>query len=68
MAFCEVMYKEGLNDGNWSIVKNLNKDLTAKVSTKNGHTRKIAIKDSIKQGGVLSVLYYGLLMDESLKK
>ena len=38
------------------------------MTTKYGLTRKIAIKDSIRQGGVLSVLEYGLLMDESSKE
>ncbi len=49
-----VMYKEGLNDKHWTIAKNLNKNLTANVATKYGHTRTISIKDSIGQGGVLS--------------
>ena len=35
--------------------------------TEHGLTRKIAIKDSIRQGGVLSVIEYATLMDEITK-
>lgn len=41
---------------------------TARVNTKHGFTRKINIKDSIRQGGVLLVLEYELLMDEISKR
>jgi hypothetical protein len=34
------------------------------VQTKHGNTREIKITDSIRQGGVLSVVEYALLMDE----
>ncbi len=34
------------------------------IYTKYGKTTKIRIRDSIRQGGVLSVLQYALLMDE----
>ncbi len=67
-AIMYVIYKERLNDRHWIIAKNLNKNLTAKVVTKYVRTRKISIKDSIRQGGVLSVLEYGLLMDETSKE
>ena len=67
-AIMYVMYKQGLQDKTWAIVKNLNENLTAKIETKYGKTRKIRIKDSIRQGGVLSVLQYALLMDEISKE
>ena len=42
----------------------MNENLTAEIKTRHGNTRKIKIKDSIRQGGVLSVTLYALLMDE----
>ena len=62
-----VMYKEGLTDNHWTIVKRLNENLTAQLQTRFGLTREIKIKDSIRQGGVLSTTMYGLLMDEVSK-
>jgi hypothetical protein len=67
-AIMYVMHKEGLNSNLWSIIKQLNENLSAQVQTKYGPTRKIKIKDSIRQGGVLSVLQYASLMDEINKK
>ena len=53
----------------WSTIKKLNENLTATIQTKYGPTRKIKIKESIRQGGVLSVLQYALLrMDEMNKE
>ena len=46
----------------------LNKNLTATFVTKYGNTREIKIKDSIRQGGVLSVIQYALLIDEINKE
>ena len=63
-----VLHKEGLTDNHWTIVKNLNENLTAKIQTKYGLTRTIKIKDSIRQGGVLSTTLYGALMDEINKE
>ena len=63
-----VMYKEGLKDNHWTIVRKLNQNLTARIQTKYGNTRKISITDSIRQGGVLSTTLYGLLMDEVSKE
>ena len=62
------MYKEGLTDNHWTLVKRLNENLTAQLQTRFGLTREIKIKDSIRQGGVLSTTMYGLLMDEISKK
>ena len=67
-AIMYVMAKEGLDDRNWKIVDNLNKDLTARIQTKYGPTRPIKIRDSIRQGGVLSVIQYALLMNEISKE
>ena len=63
-----VLYKEGLTDNHWTIVKKLNEDLTAKIQTKYGLTRMIQIRDSIRQGGVLSTTMYGSLMDQVSKE
>ena len=62
-----VLHKQGLQDNHWTIVKRLNENLTAKILTKFGLTRSIKIKDSIRQGGVLSTTLYGILMDEISK-
>ena len=63
-----VMHKEGLTSPHWEIVRKPNENITAKITTKYGDTRKIEIKDSIRQGGVLSVLQYALLIDEINKE
>ncbi len=42
----------------------MNRNLTAKVKTKHGNTRDIQIRDSIRQGRVISVLMYATVMDE----
>ena len=59
-----VLYKQGLTDNHWTIVKKLNENLTARIQTKYGLTRVIKIRDSIRQGGVLSTTMYGGTMDE----
>ena len=63
-----ILHKEGLKDNHWTIVKRLNENLTARIKTKHVLTRKISIKDSLRQGGVLSVLCYGGQMDEINKE
>ena len=67
-AIMYVMHKNGLKDRTWSIIKKMNENLSARIQTKYGTTRRIRIKDSIRQGGVLSVLQYALLMDEIAKE
>ena len=62
------MYKSGLQNSLWQVVRNLNQNLTAQLQTKYGLTRDIRIKDSIRQGGVLSVIQYALLIDEINKE
>ena len=63
-AIMYVMHKEGLNTPEWDIIRKMNQNLTAKIQTQYGQTREIKIKDSIRQGGVLSGLQYALMMDE----
>ena len=62
-----VLKERGLSNRLWKIVKELNSDLLTTVQTKHGPTRKIKITDSIRQGGVLSVTMYALMMDETNK-
>ncbi len=62
------MYKEGTELAMWKIIKELNSNLKARLKTKYGRTRQINIKDSIRQGGVLSVIQYALIMDEINKE
>ena len=44
----------GLTGKDWNILKHINENLTATIRTQYGNTRTIKIKDSIRQGGVLS--------------
>ena len=67
-AILYVMHKEGLTSPEWEVIRKMNKDITATIMTKYGMTREIKIKDSIRQGGVLSVAQYALLMDEINKE
>ena len=59
-----VLHKNGVNNKLWKLIKCLNSNLKTAIQTKYGKTRQINIKDSIRQGGVLSVSLYALLMDE----
>ena len=74
-AIMYMMNKRGINSQIWEMIKKFNENLTAAIQTKFGPTRKIHIKDSIRQGGggggvggVLLVLQYALLMDEINKE
>lgn len=67
-AITNVLHKQGINDRTWLICKNMNENLIANIITQYGLTREIQIKDSIRQGGVLSVIMYALLMDEISKE
>ena len=60
--------KSGFKGKNLRIMKNLNSNLTATIKTKYGDTRTITIKDSIRQGGVLTVVEYTNMMDEIAKQ
>ena len=67
-AILYVMHKNGISAKNLEMMRKMNSDLTARIRTKYGLTRKIKIKDSIRQGGVLSVIEYATLMDEITKE
>ena len=54
-AIMYVMNKEGITTNLWTMIRKLNQNLTARIRTKDGLTRPIKIRDSIRQGGVLSV-------------
>ena len=66
-AIMYVLYERGLNTKLWKLVKELNSNLLTTIQTQHGPTRKINITDSIRQGGVLSVTMYALMMDETNK-
>ena len=63
-----VLMKNGVEGKNLSIIKKLNSNLTARIQTRFGLTKEIPIKDSIRQGGVLSVVEYATLIDEISKE
>ena len=50
------------------MAKKLNSNLTAKIQTRYGLTTKIKIRESIRQGGVLSVIEYAALINEISKE
>ena len=66
-----IMYtldKSGIKRDEWTIAKKLNENITARIRKNNGQTRRIQIKDSIRQGGVLAVVEYANMMDEISKE
>ena len=63
-AILYVLHKQGIKSKMWQLIKDLNTNLKTTIQTKYGPTRQINIKDSIRQGGVLSVTLYALMMDE----
>ena len=67
-AILYTMYHSGIEGKIWRVVKDLNTNLKAKIKTKHGPTREITITDSIRQGGVLSVVAYSNLIDEISKE
>ena len=62
------MKKNGISGKHLEMMRKMNTGLTARIRTKHGLTRKITIKDSIRLGGVLSVMEYATLMDEIIKE
>ena len=66
-AIMYILQKRGITSNLWKLVKELNSNLLTTIQTKHGPTRKIKITDSIRQGGVLSVTMYALMMDETNK-
>ena len=67
-AILYVLHKNGVKGKNIHIVQKLNSNLTAKIHTRHELTREIRIRDSIRQGGVLSVVEYATLIDEISKE
>ena len=61
-ALLYVLNRRGIETENWQITNDINTITT--IKTKYGNTREIQIRDSIRQGGVLSVLMYATVMDE----
>ena len=58
------IYKRGVQGPTWNMIRKFNQNLKAVIKTRYGNTRPITIKDSIRQGGVLSVMMYSAMMDE----
>ena len=67
-AIIYTLHKSRIKGKLLRIVNNMNQDLTARIQSKYGITRKIKIRDSIRQGGVLAVVEYANLMDEIAKE
>ena len=67
-AILYVLNKNGVQGKNLNVIKKLNSNLTARIQTRYGLTKEIPIKDSIRQGGVLSVVEYATLIDEISKE
>ena len=67
-AILYALNQNGIQGKNLRMIKKLNSNLTARVQTRYGLTRKIKIRDSIRQGGVLSVIEYATLIDEIAKE
>ena len=67
-AIMYAMHKEGLTSPEWEVIRKMNEGITATIMTKYGMTREIKIRDIIRQGSVLSVAQYALLMDEINKE
>jgi len=67
-ALMYILHKQGVQTKLWNITKKMNEGLKATVRTRYGNTREITIKDSIRQGGVLSVTLYATMMDEIAKE
>ena len=67
-AILYVLANNGIKGKNLEILRKLNSGLSTRIQTKHGMTREIKIKDSIRQGGVLSVIEYATLIDEIAKE
>ena len=53
-----VMHQKGLKSTGWDLVKGMNENLSAQLSTRQVNTGRIRMKYSIKQGEVSSSLQY----------
>ena len=60
--------QNGVSGKNLIMITKINTNLRARIHTKHGLTREIKIRDSIRQGGVLSVIEYATLIDEIAKE
>ena len=58
-----ILWEKGVCGKTWRLIKALNENLTAKVKTKHGLTRKIQREKGGKQGGVLIVKMFSKLID-----
>ena len=55
-AMLYALNTNGVGGKNLRMIKKLNSNLNARIHTRYGLTRKIDIKDSIRQGGALSMI------------
>ena len=67
-AIIYALHQNSVEGKQLRMIKNLISNLTARIQTRYGLTRKIKIKDSIRQGGILSVIEYATLIDEIAKE
>ena len=67
-AISYALNNNGIQGKNLRKIKKLNSNLTAKIQIRFGLTRKIKIRDSVRQGVVLSVIEYATLIDEIAKE
>ena len=67
-AIMYVMHKEGLKGPEWDLVKKNERKPYCTTEHQTWQHKGNKIKDSIRQGGVLSVLQYALLIDEINKE
>ena len=58
-----ILWDSGIKGKMWRVMKKLNSDLTTSILTKYGYTRHIKIMQGIRQGGVLSVPEFAILID-----
>ena len=61
------LYNNGLKTRIWRTVRRLNQNLKARVLTKYGPTDEFNVNNSIRQGGVLAVSEFAILMDQISK-
>ena len=57
------LWQNGVKGKTWRIVKKINDGLFTRVRTRYGLTREVLIPESIRQGGVLSVVEFSKMMD-----
>ena len=62
------LHKNRLQSRIWKTVRILSIELKASVISKYGETEEFEVKNSIRQGGVLAVTQFALLMDEIAKE